>query len=162
VSRNVHIRTVRVSSESDGSGAALDHDVAAGATISTACSPCQAGTYFSGSGWTPLLKRRGASTTWHRLMSAGGCSESLIGRRWRKSCAKCDGAWCGHTWTRACLHAVRRLGVSMARERVRRQMQARQLAHDRAYRVRTRLGCAGVSCVSWLVVDHHGHLIGSC
>jgi hypothetical protein len=42
------------------------------------------------------------------------------------------------------------------------QMQARQLAHDRAYRVRTRSGCAGVSCVSRLAVDHRGHLLGSC
>jgi hypothetical protein len=42
------------------------------------------------------------------------------------------------------------------------QMHARQLAHDRAYRVRTRLGFAGVSCVSRLAVDRHGHLLGSC
>ena len=81
---------------------------------------------------------------------------------WRKSCAKCDRAWCGHTWTRACLHELRGLGVSMARERERGQMHARQLAHDRACGVGTRLGCAGVSCVSWLAVDRHGHLIGSC
>ena len=95
-------------------------------------------------------------------MCAGGCSESLTGWGWRESCAKCDGAWCGHTWTRARLHALRGLGVSMARERLRGQMQARQRDHDRACKVRTRLGCAGVSCVSWLAVDHHGHLIGSC
>jgi hypothetical protein len=65
-------------------------------------------------------------------------------------------------WIRACLHALRGLGVSMAMERVRGQMHARQLAHDRACRVRTRSGCAGVSCVSWLAVDRHGHLLGSC
>jgi hypothetical protein len=60
----------------------------------------------------------------------------------------------------------------MARERVRGQMHARQLAHDRAYRVRTRLGCAGVSCVqahsgpSWtparlLLTDHRRRVGGS-
>jgi hypothetical protein len=53
VSPSVHIRILRVSIESDCSGAAFDHDVAAGAAI---CSPCQAGTYFTGSGWNPLLK----------------------------------------------------------------------------------------------------------
>jgi hypothetical protein len=46
---------VRISSEYDCSEAAFDHDVAAGATF---CSPCQAGTYSSGAGWTPLLKRK--------------------------------------------------------------------------------------------------------
>ena len=62
-------------------------------------------------------------------------------------------------WIRACLHALRGLDVSMARECVRGQMHARQLARDR---VGTRVGCAGVFCVSWLAVDRHGHLIGSC
>jgi hypothetical protein len=65
-------------------------------------------------------------------------------------------------WTRACLHALRGLGVSMARERVRGQMQARQRDHDGACKVKTSLGCAGVSCVPWLAVDRHGHLLGSC
>jgi hypothetical protein len=70
VSRNVYIRIVSVSSESDCSGAAFDHDVAAGAAI---CSPCQAGTYFSGSGRTPLSKKRGARMTNRPLLSAGEC-----------------------------------------------------------------------------------------
>ena len=48
--------------------------------------------------------------------------------------------------------------MSMARERVRGQMHARQLAHDRAYRVRTGLGCFGVSCLSRLAVDSSGAL----
>lgn len=69
VSRNVYIQIVRVSSESDCSGAALHHDVAAGAAV---CSPCQAGTYFSGSGWTLLLSRRGARTTKQRFSDRMG------------------------------------------------------------------------------------------
>jgi hypothetical protein len=73
VSRNVYILIIRVSSESDCSGAAIDHDVAAGATKSTVCSPCQAGTYFSGSGWTPLLKGRVARMTKRPLLSASEC-----------------------------------------------------------------------------------------
>jgi hypothetical protein len=76
VSRNVFIRMVHVSGESDDSDDMFDHDVAAGATISAACSPCLAGTYFSGSGWTPLSKRRGARTTKRPWMSAYGCRES--------------------------------------------------------------------------------------
>ena len=46
--------------------------------------------------------------------------------------------------------------------RARLRLQAKQLAHDRGCKVRTSLGCAGVSCLSRLTVDHHGHLIGSC
>jgi hypothetical protein len=117
--QNTGIPIVRVSSKSDCSGAAFDHDVAAGAAISTVCSSCQAGTYSSGAGWVPLLQRRRARTTNQALMSACRFSEARTGWGWRKSCSKCDSGLWGHTWTRACLHALLCLDVSMARERVR-------------------------------------------
>jgi hypothetical protein len=85
VSRHVDVQIVRVSSESDCSGAAFDHDVAAGATISTVCSPCQAGTYSSGAGWIPL---RGVRTTMQPLLSAYGCSEPWTGWGLRTARAK--------------------------------------------------------------------------
>jgi hypothetical protein len=128
-SRNVHIRIVRVSSESDCSGAAFDHDMAAGAAI---CSPCQAGTYFTGSGWTPLSKRRAARTTKRPWLSACEFIARWSGCEWRTKCSQCDRAWCGRTWTRACLHALWGLCVSMARQRERGRMQAKRRAHDLA------------------------------
>ena len=120
LSRNVDLQIVCVSSESDCSGAAFDHRVAAGATISTVCSPCQAGTYSSGAGWIPLLMGRGiCADEMHPLLCAYGCSEAWKGCRYNTSCAKSDSAFCGHTWTRACLRALRGLRVSITRDRMR-------------------------------------------